>query len=769
MPQTIQRSFTGGEIAPSLRARADTVKYSTGLALCQNFIVRSQGGVYSRQGTRYIGSVGQPTKRARLIPFSFSTTQTYILVFEDLKMRVIKDGGYVLSGPSPYEISTPYTEAQLSRLSFTQDADVMTIVHPSHDPRTLSRTAHDNWTLAVIDFAPSIAAPAWATTVTKTITNITQANPAVVTTSAAHTLSTDDLISITGVVGMTEVNNLTFEIVVLSSTTFLLKNIDSTGYTAYVSGGTVTRDGLLAVGTGAGADNKTYTYVVTAVSASGVESVASSSKSLTTKSLTTTAGIRLSWQAVSGASYYRVYKDPSNNTGIYGWIGDSNTLFFDDFNLAPVTSDSPPRANTPFSGSNNKPSCVGYYQQRQIFANTINKPQTVFASQVGVYNSLRSSIPAKDDDAIEFTIKARQVNEIRHIISLDAMVLLTSGGEWKVTEGQDEVLTPSTLGVKIQSYNGSSWVQPSIIGDTVIYVQEKGSRIRDIKYEFTDNKYSGNDLSIFAEHLFDGYTLEESSFAQEPYSINWFIRDDGVLLGLTYQREHQVWAWHQHVTDGEFESVATISEDGRDATYVVVKRTVNSSTVRYIERFEKRIVSAPEDVFCVDSGLTYSGAPATLISGLTHLILKPVAVVADGNEVKNLTVSATGTITLPRAASKVVVGLPYTPVIETLDIDTASSSESLKGKQLSVSRVIIECEKSRGGWVGAKKDDGTTNTMLEIKPRFDSDNYNSISLKTFKQEIYVDALWSKSGGLRIEQRAPFPLAILSIIPEVNIS
>lgn len=845
MAQTIQRSFTGGEIAPSLRSRADLVKYSSGLALCENMFVRSQGGVYSRPGTKFIGEIGQSDKRARLIPFSFNTEQTYVLVFEHLTMRVIKDGGFVLdgAGPSLYEIATPYLESELSRLSFTQDADVMTIVHPNYDPRDLSRTADDEWSLDVIDFDPPISPPSFTSDSVATITAITQASQAQVTTSAPHGLSNDDVVFIESVSGMIELNDRGFEIFVDSTTTFILKGEDSTAHIAYTSGGTATSGGLVAYGNGAGDFDKTYSYVITAVSADG-ESVASSSKSITTPSLSVTAGVRISWDAVNNASYYRVYKDPSNGTGIYGWIGDSETTQFDDYNIAPITSDAPPQDRAPFESlaasitavtkanptvvtatahgfstgqnvsmssvggmtelngntyvitvidvdsfslnntdssayttytsggtatrTNNKPATVAYYQQRRVFANTNEEPQTVFTTQTGVYDSLRSSIPARADDAVTFTIKGRQVNEIRHAIDVDGLVLLTSGAEWRVTEGQDQVLTPSTVGARIQSYYGTSWVPPQIVGDTVIFIQEKGSRVRDIKYEFVDDKYSGNDLSIMAEHLFEGYEIEEMTFSQEPYSIVWMVRNDGKVLAMTYQREHQVGGWHQHDFGGVVESITSISEGQRDALYMVVKRTIDGSTVRCVERMEQRYTSAPADVWCVDSGLQYDGAAATVISGLDHLEGEAVSVVADGNEVKNLTV-ASGAITLPRAASKVTVGLAYTPAIELLDIDLSSTNETLKGKEVSVSRVILEVEKSRGGWVGPKKDDGSTGTMLEIKPRFDTDNYDAIALKTFKQEIYIEPQWSKGGGIRIEQRAPFPLAILSVIPEVDVS
>ena len=840
MPQTIQRSFTGGELSPSLQSRADTAKYSNGLNLCENFFIRAQGGVYSRPGFRYIGAQIDSTKKGRLIPFSFNTEQTYMLVFEDLKMSVIKNGGYVLKPAA-------------------------------------------------------------------TVSGVTQANPAVVTTSAAHTFVTGESVTITGVVGMTELNGNTYVITVLTSTTFSLNGVDSTAFTAYASAGSAQSNGIfqlvtayteaelprlnytqsadvltithpshdptnlnrladdnwtltvinyastvtapaissvVAAGGGCGGTNRRYTYVVTAVDDDGVESLASASSSISTPSLGVTCYNRITWGAVTGAAYYRVYKDPSNNTNVYGWIGDSNTVTFDDFNIAPITTDAPPEDRQPFAGADNKPAVVTYFQQRQMFANTNNQPQATFTTQVANFSSLRTSDPARDEDAITFTIAAQQVNEIRHLLSLDALIILTSGGEWIVSEGQDEVLTPSSIGVRPQSYNGSSWVKPVIINSTVLYLQEKGARLRDLGYQFSSDKYTGNDLSIFAEHLFEGHQITEMAYSAEPYSILWCIRDDGVLLGLTYQREHEVWGWHQHTTDGEFESIATISEGGRDALYVIVKRTVNGSIVRYIERLEKREQEIVEDCFYVDSGLSYNGVTATItgasqtnpvvitavahpfvngdnvriesvvgmvelndnvfvvanitantfelttidgtafdaytsggtalkvittLSGADHLEGKNVVILADGLVVEGKTI-VSGSVTLDESANKIHIGLQYIPAIELLDLDTQSAKETLKAKDVTVSEVYIEVEKSRGGWVGGRVDpnSGTDILFQEIKPRFDSDDYGVIPLRTFKQEVTIDPQWSKGGGVRIEQRAPLPLSILSVIPQVDI-
>lgn len=698
MAQTIERSFTGGEIAPALRSRADLVKYATGLALCENMFVRSQGGVYSRPGTKFITELDEPFFNGRLIPFQFNTEQTYMLIFEQYKMSVIKDGAMVLAGGGPaiYELTTPYPGGILDRLQFTQSADVMTITHPSWDTRDLSRTADDNWSLSVVDFTPTVTSPTWSGTP------------------------------------------------------------------------------LATVGTGGGTYTKFYRYKVSAVDENGVESLTSGEAGISANSLSTTFGIQCTWNSVAGASYYRIYKNTSGASDFYGWIGDSETTSFEDYNIAELTSDAPLDDRLPFNGADNKPATVAYYQQRRIYANTNNNPQTIYTSQVGVYNSMRTSSPARASDAITLTINSKQVNEIRHLIELEALIVLTSGGEYRVTEGQDDVLEPASVGIRKQSGNGASWVQPAIINDTLVYVQAKGGRIRDINYVYIDNRYSGRDLSIMAEHLFEGYTITDMTYAAEPYSILWCVRDDGRLLGLTYQRDHEVWAWHQHATstaagESDILSVATVEEDGRDVLYCIVRRLFQGSVFkRYVERFEARDVSASENVWCVDSGLQYDGAPATVISGLDHLEDEAVAVVADGNVVEGLTVSS-GSITLPVAASKVTVGLPFTPAIELLDIDVASTTDTLKGKSVSVSKVIAEVEDSRGMWAGPKNDDGTVDQFKEVKPREVTDEYDTLSLYTGKEEVVIDPQWSLGGGIRIEQRSPMPLAVLAVIPEVDVS
>ena len=232
-------------------------------------------------------------------------------------------------------------------------------------------------------------------------------------------------------------------------------------------------------------------------------------------------------------------------------------------------------------------------------------------SKVGDYLDFGVSRPLVADDAITFPVPGRQVNAVRHLIPMDNLVIFTSGSEWKLSAGQNDIVAPDTIAVKPQSYRGSSKIPPLVVGNTALFIQDKGRTIRELAFEFASDTYTGQDLTQLASHLFAGYTIKEWAYQQVPFQVVWCVRSDGALLGLTYLKEQQVAGWHRHDTDGEFESVACISEGTEDVLYAIVKRTINGSTKRYVERMNTRQFDDPADWFFVDSGLSYDGRNTT--------------------------------------------------------------------------------------------------------------------------------------------------------------
>lgn len=371
-----------------------------------------------------------------------------------------------------------------------------------------------------------------------------------------------------------------------------------------------------AVSAGGTGVTQTWRYQVTAVLDDGNtldESLPVTSNSIVVNN-DTMAGT-ITWAAVTGATYYIIYKDNAG-AGIYGFIGRATGTTFTDQNITAVKTDTPPNGNDPFVGAGNYPGAVGYYQQRLVFAGSDLSPQTVWMSKTGLFKNFGYSIPNKDDDAITFTIASREVNRMRHLLGLRKLLGLTSGGEWTFS-GADTGLTAKTIQASQEGYDGSAIVQPVVVGNSAVYVQARGSRVSSFGYSINADGFAADDLTLFSAHLFRGKELTNVAYQKIPDSIVWYVRDDGILLGLTYLPEQQLVGWHWHDTDGFVESIACVPEGQEDALYLLVRRTINGVQKRYIERMATRQITSIEDAFFVDCGLTYDGRNADASKTLT--------------------------------------------------------------------------------------------------------------------------------------------------------
>ncbi|KAA0020722.1 hypothetical protein F0A16_02735 [Salinicola corii] len=258
------------------------------------------------------------------------------------------------------------------------------------------------------------------------------------------------------------------------------------------------------------------------------------------------------------------------------------------------------------------PRAVSYFQERFVFGGSDTFPDRVWMTESGIYNSFLVSNPSIDSDAIALRIAARQVNVIRHILPLNGLIAMTSGSEFLIGS-ENEALTPSSVFAKAQSYRGCGTPAPIVVGTVGIYIQGDQSKVRSLAYSFESDVYTGDDLTVLAEHLFDGRRVVSWDYSQSPYSMVWAVLDDGRLLSMTFMPEQQVIAWAQHDTDGTYESVCCVREGTIDVAYVSVRRTVEGQTKRYIERIGDRRFDDIRDAFFVDSGLTYDGRKSTRI------------------------------------------------------------------------------------------------------------------------------------------------------------
>lgn len=251
------------------------------------------------------------------------------------------------------------------------------------------------------------------------------------------------------------------------------------------------------------------------------------------------------------------------------------------------------------------PGVCGYFQQRRVYAASLNEPDTYWMSQPGLFNNMDSSIPVTDGDAITGTPWAQQVNGINFMVPMPGgNVVLTGRGAWQLNGGGSGAITPSNQVATPQAYNGChNTVPPLTINYDILYVQSKGSIIRDLAYNFYTNIYTGTDLTLLSNQLFNGFQTVSWCWAEEPYKLAWLVRDDGTLLSLTYLKEQEVYAWSRHDTAGQFVSVCSITEPPVDAVYTIVQRLVQGKYYYFSERMDNRLWSDVEQSFCVDSGV----------------------------------------------------------------------------------------------------------------------------------------------------------------------
>lgn len=674
--KTFQRAFNGGEVTPEFFGRNDDPRYQMGAATMRNFIALPHGPAANRPGFAYVLETKNSIKKARLIPFTYSTTQTMVLEFGDAYIRFHTQGATLISAGVPYEVVSPYLENDLFELHFVQSADVLTLVHPNYAPMELRRLGVTNWTLAPISFVPNLTAPGSPTA------------------------------------------------------------------------------------TPNGSGSTTYSYKITSVGATGVEeSFASGAGSCLNNLLVTGNYNTITW-GTTGATLYNVYKE---NNGLDGYIGQTSALTFKDDNIAADLGRTPPAGVNPFASAGYYPGAVSYFEQRRCFAGSLNEPQNLRMTRSGTESNLSYSIPVRDDDAINVRVAAREANTIRHIVPLANLVLLTAAAEWRVTSVNSDAITPTSISIKPQSYVGANNAQPLVVNNNILYVANRGGHLREMAYNYQAGGYITGDLSLRAPHLFDNLDVVDLAYAKAPIPIVWAVSTNGRLLGLTYVPEQNVGAWHQHDTDGLFESCCVVSEGVEDALYVVVKRQIGSGdATRFVERMSTRQFTDPANAFFVDAGLTYDGAPTSTFSGLAHLEGKTVSILGDGAVFPQKVVTG-GAITLEQPCSKVHVGLPITADLQTLPLAMQIQNDNSfsQGRFKNINKVWIRVYRSSGIFVGPD-----ASRLVEAKQRSTEPLGTAPRLKSEEIPVTLTPSWTDSGQIFVRQSDPLPLTVVSVTAEV---
>lgn len=513
-----------------------------------------------------------------------------------------------------FTLITPYASADLDALKYAQSADVMTITNRNYPVYNLTRVTASDWTLTRAVFATSIAAPA---TCTVAASSTTATNPTaysyVVTAIDAVTGEESVASPIGGVVNSVNINSL------LGTLTITWASVSGAGsYNIYKA--PVSIDGTIPVGV-------IFGYIGTALGLSFVDTNITADFALSPPLHFDPFAVNsiFSVAILSGGSGYTSATVITVNTAtgagasllpvIVGGVlqaiivqnGGHDYAVVDTLSITDSGGGVGASTRTTLGPSTGTfPGVVGYFQQRRVYAETLNEPDTYFMSKPGAFDNMDAAAISNDSDSIIGTPWAQQVQGIQSLVQMPGgLVVFTGLGVWQVSGGQPgAAITPANQAATPQAYNGAhQHLQPININFDILYVQSLGSIVRDLAYNVFANIYTGTDLSVLSNHLFENYQLTHWSFAEEPYKLIWATRSDGAMLSLTYLKEQEIQGWARHDTQGFFECVCSIIEQPVNAAYVIVKRIVGGTWYYFAERFNDRLWSTIEDAWAVDSGI----------------------------------------------------------------------------------------------------------------------------------------------------------------------
>lgn len=443
-------------------------------------------------------------------------------------------------------------------------------------------------------------------------------------------------------------------------------------------------------------------------------------------------------------------------------VSDANKQYtFDDTGLEADASKSPVDEFTYFASTNQYPISVGVYNQRLVYGGTNERPDVLWFSRVQDFDNFTATPVLAENESFSKVLSAGETNRAVHLQSLDDLMCLTDGKIWRIkgTNNND-------LNAFIESSIGAGDARPIPSRKSMLFVESNQNTVSDFIYRDTVAGYDGDKLDILSRSLFRQFQIKDISFQDSPDGLLHTVRSDGKMPVLTYLKNQDVYAWSYYETAGDFERILSIDKDVFDDTYVIVKRTINGQTRRFIELFQYQFQDAEDtlDDWFVDSGLKYSGNPISIVCGLDHLIGETVRVYADGDDLEDYTVDSDGCIDFgAESFSNILVGLPYESVMQVI---TTEVSERSGGTTIGKTRRVVKCAmsllNSRGYYFSS---DGVNYT--EAKSTDATMIGDPIPKETKRVVFEVESSMDRESTLYISQKRPLPLIVLNITMDLQ--
>src|SRR3990167_763373 len=436
-----------------------------------------------------------------------------------------------------------------------------------------------------------------------------------------------------------------------------------------------------------------------------------------------------------------------------------------------------------------------FHQQRLVVARTNGQPQTKWYSQTADFENYQPdsasssglfNATVEDDDAMSYTISAGDVDAIEWMTAGTRLQIGTRSGEWEATS-EGSVITPTDINVLRHTKIGSARIQPARVGHVTLFAQRSKRDVEELAFSFEVDGLVANPMTRLAKHITVG-GIKEFGYQQQPHSLVWIPRNDGQLLCLTYRRDEDGVSWSRHIMGGGYsssvapghpvvESVTTIpgstasgqTQDSidRDEVWLVVKRTINGSTKRYIEFMEGDWEDGDdqEDAYYSDSLLTYSGSSVSSITGYSHLAAQTAKIFANGAIQSDKTVSSSGVITLDEASTTVQAGLGYTHIMKTFKFDYGSVFGTAIGQTKRIREVTYVLDNCLTLEAGASSSDLVHKDYREVADAMD----NAPDMFTGEDRLAVGRGWGTDPRIYVESDDPAPFTLLAVIPTITVN
>lgn len=834
-----QQSFNAGEFGPELVARSDFGKYRNALRKSENVIGMSQGGAKRRPGSRFIVEQKSSAAKGALIPFEFSTTQAYMIQAGNLFFRFCRNQGEITSENITASITNGTFDSDIT--SWTdQSAGTGAISHDATNNRLsldsagsgATNQAHAEQQVTnssaiehVLRF--SVYGVAYdriklrigtTSTGTEIVNDLTLGvgyhSIAFTATAAdfyvqfvydkptnAKSVTIDDValidnaaIELTTPYTTAQLPDLRW--VQSADTLYILHNSHPTykllrrGHTSWSLQEVDWQEGPFLE------ENTTDTTLDPgAITGEGVALVASSTEGINDD------------QGFLSTDVGRLVRYSDDGTD-WGWmvitaVTDTLNATVDILHdLDAHTAQKTWRLGA-WSGTTGYPAVGTFHEQRLCLGNSTEDPDKYWLSESGDFEGMRldsdksgGGVEVQDDDALDYRISSDQVNAIRWIKSGVKLMIGTAGGEW-IGQSDGPIMTPTDNDTKQQTAIRSANIAPVQVDNAVIFTQRGKRQIREYAFNFEADGFRSPDLTILANHITKS-RVSRMAYAAAPHSMVLALREDGRLAVQTYKREEDVVGWHRWVMGGTFSSGIAVIEDvavipgndgagqvknseERDEIWVIVKRTINSATKRYIEMFEldfegpdrneytsdadyeADLLTEMEDMYYSDSLLTYDSTATSTISGLDHLEGETVKVLADGAVHPDKTVSS-GSISLDYDASVVQIGLGYFHDIEFLKIDAGNPAGSAIAKDKQMHQVDLVLHETGALAIGVDRDNLLEEPLRQVSDAMDT----AVPLFTGELTAELDGDYITDPRVIIRQNDPTAFTLLAAVFDLQV-